>query len=127
MTHPKPVNGGSGIKCALNPASASRTGGQEGRRRAAHLGVRQLAEVGCDVEEDAFLGTRQRHSSEEQDDQHDVGIGGREVDHLGGKWGRGHTPFITLMLPFSSPHLHLYLWPWAWLQLIFLQEDFLDS
>lgn len=94
----------------------------------AHLGVRQLAEVGCDVEEDAFLGTRQRHSSEEQDDQHDVGIGGREVDHLGRNWRRGHTPFITLMLLLSSFHLHLYLlWLWAWFQFTFLQEAFLDA
>lgn len=47
-----------------------------GARRTAHLRVRQLVEVGCDVEEDAIPGPRQCHSTEEQDDQHDVGICG---------------------------------------------------
>lgn len=76
----KLVNGGSGLRCALNSARGS---GESGK--ATHLRVGQLAEVGCDVEEDALLGPRQRNSTEEQDDQHDVGIGGGEVNHLGGK------------------------------------------
>lgn len=50
----------------------SRSGVQE----RAHLGVGQLAEIGRDVEEDALPGTGQRHSSEEQDDEHDVGVRG---------------------------------------------------
>lgn len=45
-------------------------------RSAAHLGVGQLAEIGRDVEQDALPGAGQRHSSEEQDDEHDVGIRG---------------------------------------------------
>lgn len=91
-----------------------------------HLRVGQLAEVGCDVEEDALLGPRQRHSTEEQDDQHDVRIGGGEVNHLGGKLATMPPPAHPFF-PSSPFHLHPYLlWPWAF-QFVFVQEAFLDS
>lgn len=41
-----------------------------------HLRIRQLSEVGRDVEEDPLLGPGKRHSTEEQDDEHDVGVCG---------------------------------------------------
>lgn len=106
------VNDGSGLRCALNPVGGAPGPGWE----VAHLRVRQLAEVGRDVEEDALLGPGERHSSEEQDDQHDVGIRGREVDHLGGKGAKGYAPSSAPMLslttlPTSLPVVALGLVP----------------
>lgn len=91
----KLVNGGSGLRWALHPARGA------GPREGTHLRVGQLAEVGRDVEEDALLGPGQRNSTEEQDDQHDVWIGGGEVNHLGEELATRSSP--PLQRAHSSP------------------------
>lgn len=42
----------------------------------------QLVEVWRDVEEDPIYGSGQSDPTEEQDEQHEVGIGGWEIHHL---------------------------------------------
>lgn len=42
----------------------------------------KLIEVGSDVEADPIYGSGQRDPTKEQDKQHEVGIGGREIHHL---------------------------------------------
>lgn len=49
----------------------------------ADLGADELIEVWRDVEEDPVDGSREGDPAEEEDDEHDVGIGGGEVHHLG--------------------------------------------
>ena len=49
---------------------------------APHLEVGQLLPVGDEVEADALHGSRQRQAADQQDDQHQVGEGGRHVHHL---------------------------------------------
>lgn len=74
----------------------------------AHLRIRQLSEVGRDVEEDPLLGPRKRYSTEEQDDEHDVGVCGREVDHLEAKDHRAAPLCSTRSVPPPPGPLH----PW---------------
>lgn len=42
----------------------------------------ELIEVWSNVEEDPIYGSRQSDPTEEQDEQHEVGIGGWEIHHL---------------------------------------------
>lgn len=42
----------------------------------------ELIEVWRDVKEDPIYGSRKCDPSEKQDEQHEVGIGGREINHL---------------------------------------------
>lgn len=42
----------------------------------------ELIEVGSDVESDPIYGSGQSDPTKEQDEQHEVGIGGREIHHL---------------------------------------------
>lgn len=44
--------------------------------QAVYLRPDELIEVWCDVEEDPIYGSRQSDPAEEQDEQHEVGIGG---------------------------------------------------
>lgn len=44
--------------------------------RAAYLGADQLVKIWRDVEEDPIYGSGQSDPTEEQDEQHEVGIGG---------------------------------------------------
>lgn len=44
--------------------------------QATNLGVGELSEVGREVEEDALLGPWQCDSPKEEDEQHEVGVGG---------------------------------------------------
>lgn len=44
--------------------------------RAVYLRAGELIEVWCDVEENPIYGSRQSDPTEEQDEQHEVGIGG---------------------------------------------------
>lgn len=48
-----------------------------------YLRADELVEVGGDVEADPVDGSRQGDPAEEEDEQHEVGIGGWEIDHLG--------------------------------------------
>lgn len=43
--------------------------------------------VWVEVEDDPIHGSRQSESTDQQDDQHQVGERGREVHHLGVGWG----------------------------------------
>ena len=47
-----------------------------------YLGIIQFLPLWCDEVEDAVEGSGERHSSDEQDDQHHVGKCGREIHHL---------------------------------------------
>lgn len=47
-----------------------------------HLGADEFIKVWGDVEEDAVDGSGQSDPSEEEDEEHEVRIGGREVHHL---------------------------------------------
>jgi len=49
---------------------------QDSYSQATNLRVGELPEVRCEVEEDALLGPRQRDSPKEEDEQHEVGVGG---------------------------------------------------
>lgn len=53
---------------------------------AAYLRAYQLVKVWRDVEEDSINGSGQSDPTEEQDEQHEVGIGGGEIHHLGRGW-----------------------------------------
>lgn len=67
-----------------SPSTAFST--NRGRFLCTHLWVCESSKVGVKVELYADGGAGQGESSDEQHDQHDVGEGRREVDHL-----RGHT------------------------------------
>lgn len=53
----------------------------------ADLGADELIEVRGYVEEDPVYGSGQSDPTEEEDEQHEVGIGGREIHHLRQKPG----------------------------------------
>lgn len=58
----------------------------------ADLGTDELIEVRRDVEEDSVDGSGEGDPAEEEDDEHEVRIGGGEVHHLqenGGRRGQG--------------------------------------
>lgn len=110
------VNGGS-------PSPSRRGRGAQG---GAHLRVGQLAEVGCDVEEDALLGPGQRNPTEEKDDQHDVRVGGGEVNHLAEKLATRSSHPLQRAQSFPAPTSPLSGSAVAF-QVNPLQEAFLDS
>lgn len=58
------------------------------RQSVADLGADELIEVRRDVEEDPVDGSGEGDSAEEEDDQHEVRIGGGEVHHLQENRGR---------------------------------------
>lgn len=62
----------------------SRTGGQTDGQTVGlfHLCIVQLLPLWGDEVENAVKGTREGHSSDQEDDQHHVGEGGGEVNHL---------------------------------------------
>lgn len=49
-----------------------------------HLRLLEFAEFGGDVEQNAVPGPRQSDPTDEEDEEHEVGICGGEVHHLGG-------------------------------------------
>ena len=60
--------------------------------RRAYLGLLELLKVGSDVEGDSVEGSRQSDPAAEQDEEHDVGVGRREVHHL---WRRHSTTMMV--------------------------------
>lgn len=59
----------------------------------AYLGPDQLVEVWSNVEANPVDGSRQSDPTEEQDKQHEVGISGGEIHHLGQRDERQQHPF----------------------------------
>lgn len=63
------------------------------RARKAYLRPDQLVEVWSNVEANPVYGSRQSDPTEEQDKQHEVGISGGEIHHLGEREERQQRPF----------------------------------
>lgn len=61
--------------------------------RKAYLRPDQLVEVWSNVEANPVYGSRQSNPTEEQDKQHEVGISGGEIHHLGERDERQQRPF----------------------------------
>lgn len=73
--------------------------------RTVYLGADELIEVRGDVEADPIDGSGQGDPAEEQDEQHEVGIGGWEIHHLGKrKRERENEHTISIL---SEPDAHL--------------------
>lgn len=47
-----------------------------------YLRLLKLLKIRSDIEQDSLFSPRQGHSTDKQNEQHEVGVGGREVNNL---------------------------------------------
>lgn len=78
----------------------------------ADLGADELIEVRRDVEEDPVDGSGEGDSTEEEDDEHEVRIGGGEVHHLQEKGGVEKTGSFNPLFSLISVTASVEIQPW---------------